>query len=105
MGSLRQHNRVNCELPVTLMDRSGSIYDAMLKNISIGGALIALRGGKLDSLNDGDECNLMLNHETAIKYQFRVIRHDSENMGVTCSLLEFNSLLPRLLPELSPYIF
>ena len=105
MGSRRQYNRVKCELPIILMDRSGSIYDAILEDISIGGALLMMKDGIPNSLNDGDECNLMLHHETAIKYSFRVIRHDSENVGITCSQLEFNSLLPRILPELCPYIF
>jgi len=101
MGSQRQHNRVKCELPITLMDRSGSVYDAMLEDISNGGALIMVKNGIPKSLNDGDECKLMLHHETAIKYSFRVIRHDSGNMGVSCSQLEFDCLLPRILPEWS----
>lgn len=105
MGSRRQYNRVECDLPITLMDRSGSIYDAMLENISVGGALIMVKDGIPNSLHDGDQCNLMLHHETAIKYSFRIIRHDSENVGVTCTQSEFDSLLPRILPELSPYIF
>ena len=105
MGSRRQYNRVKCELPITLMDRSGSIYDAILEDISIGGALLMVKDGIPNSLNDGDECNLMLHHETTTKYSFRVIRHDSEYVGVTGPQSEFNSLLPRILPELSPYIF
>jgi c-di-GMP-binding flagellar brake protein YcgR len=105
MGSRRQHNRVKCDLPITLMDRSGSFYDAILDNISIGGALLVVKDGIPNSLNDGDECNLMLHHETAMKYSFRVIRHDSESAGITCSQQEFNSFLPRILPELGPYIF
>lgn len=105
MGSRREYNRVTCELPITLMDRSGSIYVATLENISIGGALITLKDGIPNSLNEGEECNLMLYHETAIKYPFRVIRHDSENIGVACSQGEYNYLLPRILPELSARIF
>jgi len=105
MGSRRQYYRVKCELPVTLMDRTGSIYDAMLENISVCGAMLMMKNGIPNGLHDGDLCNLMLHHETAIKYSFRIIRHDSERVGVACSQSEFDSLLSRILPEMSPYIF
>lgn len=105
MGSYRQFNRVKCELPITLMDCNGKNYNALLEDVSIGGALIIVKDGIPDRLHEGEECSLLLYNNASLKHSCKVIWHDSGNIGLSYSPLEYNSLLPRLLPQLSPYLF
>ncbi len=85
MGSNRQYIRIKCDSQCILMDIDGSTYDAMLGDISLGGALVIMSDGVHSRLQVGDVCDLMLcnNPDSCpVKHSCRVIRMDSTNMGV-----------------------
>jgi hypothetical protein len=84
MGSNRQYIRIKCDSQCILMDIDGSTYEAMLGDISLGGALVKISSvpGKFQV---GDVCDLMLCTDPdscPVKHTCRVIRTDSANMGV-----------------------
>lgn len=84
MGSQnRQYSRIKCESHCVLMDQTGSIFDASIEDISLGGALISVKNGIPISLHDGEECSLTLCHDTSLRHSCRIIRHDSENIGIS----------------------
>lgn len=85
MGSQRQYIRVKDDSKCILMELDGSTYEALLEDISLGGALIKVSNGVPKSLNVGDKCNLMLCSNPDVcpsKLSCRVVRHDSVNMGI-----------------------
>lgn len=85
MGSQRQYIRVKCDSECILMELDGNTYEALLEDISLGGALITVNDGVPDGLQVGDVCNLMLccnSDSCPTKHSCRVVRHDSVSMGV-----------------------
>lgn len=85
MGSNRQYIRIKCDSQCILMETDGSAYQALLEDISLGGALIKVSDGVPNKLQVGDVCNLMLCHNPdscPVKHSCRVVRMDSVNMGV-----------------------
>ncbi len=86
MASQRQSSRINCESHCVLMDCGGSNYEALLENISLGGALIKVRDGVPSGLRVGDICSLAIcdNPESCTLKQFcKVVRYDDLFMGVS----------------------
>ena len=83
MGSRRQYDRIKSKSPCFLMDNDGDIFDALLEDISVSGALIAVRGGIPKNLNIGDICSLLLSNDITLRRSCRIVRHDSENMGIS----------------------
>jgi c-di-GMP-binding flagellar brake protein YcgR len=85
MGSQRQYIRINGNSECILMELDGDTYEALLEDISLGGALIKVNNGVPKSLQIGDECNLMLCHNPDLcpsKLSCRVVRHDSDCIGI-----------------------
>lgn len=86
MANQRQYVRIKCDSDCVITDDDGSTYEAMLQDISLGGALIKVQDGIPVSLEVGDICKLILclNIDScSIKQICRVVRHDSVNMGVS----------------------
>lgn len=83
MGSRRQYDRIKCESECVLMDTDGDIFDALLEDISIGGAMITIHGGVPQSLSEGDVCRLMLRNDAALSRFCNVVWRGSENMGIS----------------------
>jgi c-di-GMP-binding flagellar brake protein YcgR len=85
MGSQRQYTRMKGDSKCILMELDGSTYEAILENISHGGAFINVSEGVPNGLQDGDECSLTLcsdSGDCSTKHLCRVVRHDSANMGI-----------------------
>ena len=85
MGSQRQYTRVDCDSESILMEIDGDTYDALLEDLSLGGALVRVNDGVPGSVQVGDVCNLMLCNNPdvcPIKHSCRVVRHDSVKLGV-----------------------
>lgn len=82
MKNQRKYERIKCNIPITLMDRSGSIHEAMMENVSFRGASIKVKDGIRDYFDDGDVCNFILHRETAKKLSGRVVRCGAVNIGV-----------------------
>jgi hypothetical protein len=86
MGNQRLYTRVkgdsaNC----ILMELDGRSYQALLENISIGGALIKVSEGVPYGLQVGDECTLTLCSDSgscSSRHFCRVVRCDYVNMGI-----------------------
>ena len=83
MASRREHDRIKSESPCFLVDDDGDIFDALLEDISQGGALIMVDGGVPQSISVGDACNLMLRYDTTHSRPCRVVWSDSINMGIS----------------------
>jgi c-di-GMP-binding flagellar brake protein YcgR len=85
MANQRQYIRIKSDSHCVVMDEEGCDYDAMLQDISLGGALIKVKDGIPESLEVGDICKLMLclNVDScSIRHSCRIVRHDSVSMGV-----------------------
>ena len=86
MGDQRLYTRVkgdsaNC----ILMELDGKSYQAMLEDISLGGALIKISEGVPHGLNIGDECSLTLcsaSDSCSSKHFCRVVRCNFTSMGI-----------------------
>ncbi len=83
MGSRRQYDRIKCDSQCVLMDADGDIFEALLEDISVGGAMITVNGGIPKSLSDGDVCSLMLRHDTTLSRSCNIVWCGSENMGIS----------------------
>jgi hypothetical protein len=67
-----------------LMGQDGNSYKALMKDISLGGALFEVSGDT--HLHVGDSCTLMLGSSSSgfpVKRTFEIVRFDSENMGIS----------------------
>jgi c-di-GMP-binding flagellar brake protein YcgR len=85
MGNRRQFTRIEHDPECILMEIDGDTYNAILENLSLGGAFITMKNGLPTNLQDGDECSLILcsdPHSCPTKHFCRVARHDSVSMGV-----------------------
>jgi c-di-GMP-binding flagellar brake protein YcgR len=82
MVNQRRFTRKKCKSECAIINHLGRIYHAFLEDISIGGALIMVRDGIPRSLLDGDEYRFMLPNDIYLIKSFRVVRHDSANMGI-----------------------
>lgn len=86
MGDQRLYTRVkgdsaNC----ILMELDGKSYQAMLEDISLGGALIKVSEGVPNGLHIGDECTLVLYSSSdtcSSKHFCRVVRCNYASMGI-----------------------
>ena len=85
MGSeKRLHSRTKYYSGCIVMDRDSNTYEALLGDISLGGALVKVNSGT--HLHVGDLCDLMLSDSSAVfplKRTGKIVRYDSENMGVS----------------------
>ena len=85
MANQRQYIRTKSDSKCVVTVDDGSTYEAMLQDISLGGALIKVKDGIPVSLEVGDICRLMLclNVDSCpIKHTCRIVRYDSVGMGV-----------------------
>jgi hypothetical protein len=84
MGSQKRlHSRTKCYSYCRIMCRDGNIYEALLGDISLGGALVKVSSDT--HLHVGDLCDLMLSDNSALfplKHTVKIVRFDSQNMGV-----------------------
>ena len=85
MGSQKRlHNRIKYHSYCILMGQDGSSYKVLMKDISLGGALVE---ADCDThLNVGDSCTLMLGNSSSgfqVKRPVEIVRFDSENMGIS----------------------
>ncbi|HIJ86302.1 MAG TPA: PilZ domain-containing protein [Desulfuromonadales bacterium] len=86
MGDQRLYTRVkgdsaNC----ILMELDGKSYQAMLEDISLGGALIKISEGVPHGLHIGDDCSLELcsaSNSCSSKHLCRVVRCNFGSMGI-----------------------
>lgn len=84
MGSKREHLRVRCESPC-ILNYEGINYQALLDNISLGGALVKVSDMQPERLYIGAVVNLMLCSNPDLcptKYTCKVIRLDSPDIGI-----------------------
>jgi len=86
MGYLRQYTRMKGDSSkCILMELDGKSYEALLDNISEGGAFIKVSEGVPNGLQVGDECTLTLCRDSggcSSKHFCRVVRHDMASMGI-----------------------
>jgi c-di-GMP-binding flagellar brake protein YcgR len=85
MANQRQYIRIKSDSKCIVTDDDGGSFEAMLQNISLGGALIQVSNGVPANLAVGDICRLMLclNVDSCpIKHTCRVVRYDMVSMGV-----------------------
>ncbi len=67
------------------MEIDGNTFEALLEDISLGGAFIKVNDGVPESLQVGDVCSLTLCYNSDSspgKHSCRVVRHDSVSIGV-----------------------
>jgi c-di-GMP-binding flagellar brake protein YcgR len=86
MASQRQSSRIDCASHCVLMDCGGNSYEALLENISTGGALIKVKNGVPNGLRVGDICSLAIcdNPVSCTLERFcKVVRHDTVFMGIS----------------------
>lgn len=84
MDNRRKHDRIKFEAGCLLMVRDGNTYQALLEDISLGGALLMI-SDKID-FQIGDLCDLILSDKSAafpIKRSGKIVRIDPEIIGVT----------------------
>lgn len=85
MGSQnRRHSRMKCSKYCILMGRDGKAYEGTLDNISLGGALVMMRGS--NHLQVGDLYDLMFSVKSVtspVKYAVKIVRVNHENTGVS----------------------
>jgi hypothetical protein len=86
MGSQKRlHTRMKFHFSCLLMGRDGNTYDALIGNISLGGALIRVNSDT--HLQVGDMCEIVFSEKPALfplKRTGKIVRLDSErNMGVS----------------------
>ena len=85
MGSTRKYSRINCDSPC-IMNYGGFNYQALLDNISLGGALVKVGNEQAVSLNIGATVDLLLCSNPDLcpaKYTCEVIWHASSDIGVS----------------------
>jgi c-di-GMP-binding flagellar brake protein YcgR len=85
MGLQRQHKRIKCKSKCILMEPNGDTHEALVEDMSFGGALIKVNTGVPNCLQVDDLCSLMLCSPTdpcPTKISCRVVRHDSVKIGV-----------------------
>lgn len=84
MGSeQRQHARTRCFKYCVLMDHDGETYEALLGNMSQGGAMLMVSGE--NHLHVGDLYDMMFSDVTTkfpVKRCVKIVRFDSKNIGV-----------------------
>lgn len=84
MGSKREFLRVNCD-SACVIDYKGTSHQALLENLSLGGALIKVGNDLQLNLQIGDLCGLMLCSNPDMcptKYSCMVTRIDSADVGI-----------------------
>jgi len=72
---------------------NGLDFQGVSENVSLSGALIKLNDKITNNIHPGDNCDLMFNNERhfyPIKYISKVVRVDSENIGI--QFFEFDIL-------------
>jgi hypothetical protein len=104
MGNQRLHTRMKFHFYCLVMGRDGGTYEALIGDISLGGALIRLNSDT--HLQVGDLCEIMFSEKPALfplKRTSKIVRLDSErSMGV--SFLNHISLKETLRAHLKPNI-
>jgi hypothetical protein len=84
MDDHRKHSRIKFEAQCLLTGHDGDTYEALLDDISLGGALI-----KVDDDTPfvaGDLCEVMLGDQSAlfpVKHTGKIVRLDSGMIGVS----------------------
>jgi len=80
----RLHSRAKCYTCCLVMGRDGNAYEALVGDISLGGALVRVNSDT--RLQAGDVCELMFSDKTALfplKRVGKIARYDSGSMGVS----------------------
>lgn len=81
---MARRSRIKCN-SLCILNCKGCSYSVMLENLSLEGALLKTNSAVLNRLNPDDMCDLMLCNDTALcptKYSCKVVRFDSEGIGV-----------------------
>jgi hypothetical protein len=85
MGSQKRlHNRIKYHSTCLLMGQDGNYCEALMKDISLGGALVEVNCDT--HLHVGDSCTLMLGSSSSgfpVKRPVEIVRFDSENIGIS----------------------
>lgn len=92
MDKMVKHSRIVCSAKCVL-NIDGFDYHGVIENISLSGALIKLDNMVSHKLSSGDKCHMMLcsNLDSyPVKYTSKVVRYDSEVIGI--EFLELNIL-------------
>lgn len=82
MKSRRQYIRINSHSKCIITSSDGSVFSAMLDNISLGGALVRMHEAVPLSLNVGDECSLTP-ALCPVKFACRIVRIHHTDAGVS----------------------
>jgi hypothetical protein len=85
MARLSRRSRIPCKYQCVL-NFHGSAYHVLLENLSLDGAFLKIDNYLLNSLKPDDLCDLLLCNDPnlcPIKYSCKVVRLDSEGIGVT----------------------
>lgn len=80
MTDYRLHIRLDCEDRCHLHLRD-SFYSAMVKNISLGGALVYFYD-PLPAIHVGDNCKVSLGEDLACEYICEVVRVETSNVAL-----------------------
>jgi c-di-GMP-binding flagellar brake protein YcgR len=96
MVDQRQHPRINCESHCMMVEPQGTIYRALLEDISLGGALIVMNNGAPKSLNVGVECELIMCNDLytySAKHLCKIVWRDHVNIGVNFQNIHYLSCI------------
>jgi hypothetical protein len=80
----RLHSRAKCYTGCIVMGHDGNTCEALVGDISLGGALVRVNGDT--HLQVGDVCELMFSDKSALfplKRVGKIARYDSGSMGVS----------------------
>ena len=86
MGSQRQNLRIRCASHCIVLDHEGGTCQALLEDVSMGGALLKVDEHIPPHLQVGDTCDLVFCYGTddlSLRHPCRVIRRDSAQMAVS----------------------
>ena len=91
---MARHSRIGSRITCNsqcILNFHGSVYHVLLENISIEGALLNTNNELLNHLKRGDLCDLLLCNDPDLcptKYSCKVVRFDSEGIGVQFMVME-----------------
>jgi hypothetical protein len=81
---MARRSRIKCD-SLCVLNCNGSSYSVILENLSLEGALLKTNNKLLNQLKPNDVCDLMLCNDPNVcptKYSCKVVRFDSEGIGV-----------------------
>lgn len=84
MENQRKQSRIKFELQCQLITHDENVYQALLEDISLGGALININDEF--HLQVGDTCDLILSEKSAaipVKRRSKIVRIESQNICVS----------------------